>query len=179
MTFGIKPETPKYMWWGARAIYESNHDRLTGKDFDRQGPYAFALLWDRQQIEGGTDEEKRAFETWINKKGLPALRKLVKAGCKSRAGFSPDTDREIGTELDGYVIVANPRRSFGYLYIGIYPVKDAENQTSMECPSCSSTRGRRPSGECIDCGGAEKTKEDSNGNSSEKEVARADRGSAR
>jgi cytoskeleton bundling-enhancing protein CbeA and related proteins len=152
--FGIKPETPKHIWWGARAIYKRNTNERTS----RKEPHTIELLWDRQQMEGGTDEERKKFSEWVNKKGLPALRKKL-----AEAYLTPSDDKEIKIELGGYVIVANPRRSFGYLYIGIYPSKDAENQTSMDCPSCGSTRGRRPSGECIDCGGAEQSKEDSHG----------------
>jgi hypothetical protein len=123
--FGIKPETPKTIWWGARALYERNHDPLTGKDYDRRGRFTFALLWDRQQIEGGTPEEREAFSYWIDKKAMPALRKLVKAECRTRDGLAPDSDREIAVELEGYRIVASPRRSYGYLYIGIHPIADA------------------------------------------------------
>ena len=156
MEFGIKSETSKSLWWGARAIYERNYDRLTGKDYDRQGRYTFSLVWDRQQMVGGTDDEKKAFETWINKKGLPALRKAVKVECKSRKGFAPDDESTITIELDGYQIAASPRQSCGYLFIGIWPLADAPTE-HPECPSCSSTRGQRPSGECLDCGGAERS----------------------
>lgn len=120
MGFGIKPETPKAICWGARALYEKNYDPRTGKNYDRRGPYTFALLWDRQQIEGGTEKEQKAFLRWINKKGLPALQRVLRKDYPA-----PNDRREVSLELDGYRVVANPMASHGYLYIGIYPLADA------------------------------------------------------
>jgi hypothetical protein len=116
--FGIKPNTPKHIWWGARALYKGNF--FQGKKLDtRQGAYVFELLRDRQQMIGGTEKERAKFEKWINKKGLPALRKLVK-----KLSIMPSEAQEILFELDGYLVVANPKKSHGYLFIGIHPIVD-------------------------------------------------------
>jgi len=92
-------------WWGARAIY-----RGIG------GSY-FELVWDRQDSSGESGENGDLYELefWLDTKGFPALRKLLREECPAS-----DEDREVRFSSEGYVIVANPRKSFGYLYIGCW-----------------------------------------------------------
>lgn len=88
--------------WGARAIFTHN---------DR-GP-SVELLWDRQDTKGGTDGERRALRAFVNDKGMAALRDV----CKN---VYPDQHKGIRIEVGDYVIEANPRESYGYLYICVY-----------------------------------------------------------
>jgi len=93
--------------WGARAIFRDG-----GVD----------CLWDRQGVYGGTDEERKALCEWINNKGMPMMRHLAKSLSAS------DNVEEI-VEGDGYRMKANPRRSYGYLYLCAYPCAEATGPT--------------------------------------------------
>lgn len=96
--FGLKPNPNVKCWWGARAIYQDCH---------------IDILWDRQQMTGGTEEERKELSKWIDAVGLPELRKAVKMD-----HLSGGDDFLVVPEVSGnYFIMANPRKSFGYLYI--------------------------------------------------------------
>lgn len=102
--FGRKiPEGVDGATWGARAIYDS---RCT-----------IDLVPDRQQCSDGTEAERETLVAWINRVGLPEMRKRVKAAhleTNSREVFSFDRD--------GYHIEACPQGSYGYLYLGAWKV---------------------------------------------------------
>lgn len=101
------PEGTK-LAWGARAIYK----------LDRKASLTF--MHDRQQMNGGTDGERKAFAAWINHDGLPALRaKLVENYVDTR---SSDT---VTIASDGYALAASPRGSCGYLYITAWKVPES------------------------------------------------------
>jgi hypothetical protein len=92
------------VWWGARAIY----DERTG-DID--------LLWNRMGWNGlpeGAEPPPRLVK-WLDSKGLPKLRAIMK---KSRVGRDENFDTLVETK--DFFLVANPRKSFGYLYIGAW-----------------------------------------------------------
>lgn len=91
--------------WGARAIYKA--------------PTSIDLLWDRQSMDG-PEEDQEKLSVWINKKGLKGLKVLLK---KNYLGG--DEMREVEFRDGGYVIRANPRASYGYLYIGAWPEPEA------------------------------------------------------
>jgi hypothetical protein len=95
--FGIRTEDKFKAWWGARAIF-------TNRFVD--------LLHDRQSWEG-EEKEKKALEKWLNKTGLPKIRKLA-------SSLDTRDHEEVRFEDDKHVIVANPRASYGYLYIGAW-----------------------------------------------------------
>ena len=97
--FGIQTADQKMAWWGARAIF-------TNRVID--------LLPDRMNTEGEEAEIEKLCK-WLNKTGLAKLRKLVKS-----EGIWPEDNRQVRYEDDKYVIVANPRESCGYLYIGAW-----------------------------------------------------------
>lgn len=110
MPWGLKPkegEAKDGISWGARAIYDN-------------GASSFDILWDRQDWHGLPLGHMPPPEMvkWINEVGLPALRKLVK---RERLGQDENLDLEL--HKDGWTMVCNPKRSFGYLYIGAW--KDA------------------------------------------------------
>lgn len=97
--FGYKiPQTDLPAWWGARAILR-NH--------------CIDFLRDRQQMLGTDENAKMALALWLDDVGIPALQKIVE-----EEHIRTDEEREIRFEKDGYYIEANPRKSFGYLYIG-------------------------------------------------------------
>lgn len=132
MEFGIKPPTGKHIRWSARAIFER------GNRADPLSLMRIDIVWDRQQMEGGTEQEREAFNQWIQVKGLPLLRKLVKLD-----RLEPSENREISLELDGYRLVADPKRSHGYLYIGAWPIEDRTSALAPvyppgwpKCPAC-------------------------------------------
>ncbi len=111
--------------WGARAIYTENHHYFrtayTKAGKLRKHPpedmFRIDIPWDRQDFIGPADERK-ALSTWINKVGLPLLRKA----CQNEQWSPPDGEREVRIGQDGYTLVANPRKSHGYLYIAAYKV---------------------------------------------------------
>jgi hypothetical protein len=103
LEWGISPEREVGIAWGARAIYKG------GSDID--------LVWDRMGMQGGTEEQRKAFGKFLDKKGLPALKKLLKSQY-----LSTRDDKSVHLQLDGWFITANPRGSCGYLYIGAWPV---------------------------------------------------------
>jgi cytoskeleton bundling-enhancing protein CbeA-like protein len=86
--------------WGARAIYKA--------------PTGIELLWDRQSIDGLV-EERKELSGWINSKGLPGLKKLLK-----KTYLDGSENHEVEFKEDGYTIKANPRASYGYLYLGAW-----------------------------------------------------------
>ena len=104
MEFGINPKnrgaTP-IAWWGARTIYNA---------FD----YTFDILWDRKQTIG---ENAEPLWKWLDEWGLPTLRKELE-----RLHVQANDEEDIVVESHGYKLVANPNRSYGYLYIGAWPI---------------------------------------------------------
>jgi cytoskeleton bundling-enhancing protein CbeA-like protein len=126
--WGLTPSPRAVVAWGARAIYKfgwrtervrrkvpkSNppryrfvEKRTTGADID--------LLWDRQSMVGGTDKEREQLKNWLNKKGLKKLKKE----CEKRY-LSTSADETVQVRDGNFMIMANPRASYGYLYIGAW-----------------------------------------------------------
>jgi hypothetical protein len=103
--FGYR--TPEFgneyaQFWGARAIYNSR-------------TYSIDLLFDRQSsdLPGYVGNAEPDLQKWVNKIALPWLRKEVK-----KTGLSGDESRELVFKDGRYELRANPKSSFGYLYIG-------------------------------------------------------------
>lgn len=116
MAFGIKCPVVDYNgpWWGGRAI------------FDRSGN--FDLPVDRQEMEGGTEEEEENMTVWLINIGFPHLRKVIK-----EKGLFQNEDRRVVISRDGFTLVANPNKSFGYLYLGCW-VGETEPDQSITGP---------------------------------------------
>lgn len=104
LSWGLDPDRECVACWGARAIYEK-----TGGFID--------LLWDRKSSDGPEHEKKRLYN-WLDAEGLPLLRALVKSEM-----LQPDERRMLVIERPGFRLIANPNRSFGYLYIGAMTLK--------------------------------------------------------
>jgi len=125
--------------WGARAIYKL--ERYETK-FKRGGKFvqrskldaSIDILWDRQGFaafaEDGTPISTDArdkqdnpvtapdvlkLQKWINKKGMAKLR----AACVKQY-LSGDSADVVTIEEGLFTLVASPRRSYGYLYIGAW-----------------------------------------------------------
>ena len=105
--WGIKAPEGVATHWGARAIYKA--------------PTGIDLLWDRQSMDG-LQADREALSKWINKTGLPGLKKLLK-----KEYLASDEMREVEFREGGYVIKANPRSSHGYLYLGAWPERKDAN----------------------------------------------------
>jgi hypothetical protein len=104
-TWGLKPEKELPYCWGARTIFRP--------------PTDIDILWDRQQMVGGTEEERKKLSDWLNKKGIAALKKHLK---KHYLGGA-DSHTETVTDMKaGFFIAANPQRSYGYLYLCAGPI---------------------------------------------------------
>lgn len=110
--------------WGARAILKNDWEkkpvRKKGRvvGYDQTLKVRFELLSDRSQYRGPDIDapEAKAFFRWLDEHGIPDLAKAV-----DEAGLGLDEDRPVtvGKTGDGpkYTVLANPRRSYGYLYI--------------------------------------------------------------
>ena len=95
--------------WSARAIYKSADFRGDGR-----GNYGPIIDIDQQGFTG-EDRSIKALEAWLNTRGLNALRARLKLDYLDVAAR-----REVRVERGGYVIVANPNASYGYLYLGAW-----------------------------------------------------------
>ena len=126
--WGLPPDNYAVVAWGARAIYKfgSRQERVqrkvpksdppryktvnktvTGADID--------LLWDRQSMVGGTEKEREQLKNWLNKKGM----KLLKKECAAER-LMGDCETTVWVRDGKFTLYANPRRSYGYLYIGAW-----------------------------------------------------------
>jgi len=104
--FGLRPnvEPVPDLYWGARAIFKN--------------PDCLDIVHDRQQFNNYASSFRKPREdlwAWAQEKGVPRLRKeLVKQSVSTR-------DACLVTVLDSnYTIIADPRKSAGYLYIGAW-----------------------------------------------------------
>lgn len=84
--------------WGARTIL-------------RQG--SVDVVWDRQQLDAPDEKNFKAFTKWIDKKGLPWLRKEA----KNIWGNSSDTH---AFDDGPFHLRANAQASYGYLYVAAW-----------------------------------------------------------
>lgn len=107
MPWGINPPVAKPIAWGARAIF-----RRTTHTADLD------YVWDRQEMVGGTEEERQAFVQWINKEAIPRIRTELMA-----SDIYPRDATQVELPWKGFMIVFSPKQSCGYLYIGIWPME--------------------------------------------------------
>ena len=106
--------------WGARAIYKNSagRDQRTG----RKIPPEIDLLWDRQEFKHDSLDQVavkacKRLQKWINTKGIKRLRRECMARC-----ITGDC-AEVVEIVDGdFMLIASPRASYGYLYIGAWVV---------------------------------------------------------
>jgi len=124
--WGLHPSADARFHWGARAIL-------------RDG--VIDLVWDRQGVEGAAaDHERTALAAWLNEKAMPWMRAYAKHGEDFPSG---DEDREVSVSGDGYKLRANPRSSYGYLYMSAEPCASASHATPTYPIPKSAKRTRR------------------------------------
>lgn len=103
--------------WGARAIYSGRQIDLL---HDRQSWYVDGFSIDDNDPSstryGARQQAMKPLMSWINKVGLPFLRKESKT-------LDPDESRVVSRDDGLFHIEASPQRSFGYLYIGAWQLK--------------------------------------------------------
>ena len=104
------------VWWGARAIYKGREIDLLG---DRMGTYDLLPSPTNTEIIG-------RLHLWLDTKGMPALRSLL---LHSPEPLHPHENREVDVRGDGFILRANPRRSYGYLYMAAYACPEATDPT--------------------------------------------------
>jgi hypothetical protein len=121
--FGIRPpDGITGAAWGARAIYRLRRERVyrngrPAKNGAQRTVAEVDLVWDRQSWQGGSNTDRNRLKSWVNKHGLPALRREC-----AKQYITGDCAEVVTIERDGYVITASPRESYGYLYIGAWKV---------------------------------------------------------
>ncbi len=104
--WGLAPVEGTRYHWSARAIYPVD------------------LLWDRMAVEGdASEDERKALGRWLDDQALPYLRATV------TEFLGQGDDMEIRASGDGFTLRANPRRSFGYLYLSAAPDPSATGPT--------------------------------------------------
>jgi hypothetical protein len=113
--------------WGARAILRNEQirkpvrrkGRVVGHDYSTK--VTFELVPDRANYRGPDDDGMRAFFKWLNTDGLKALAKTID---EASLGLDEDRTLTVGRSGDGpsYTLNANPRKSYGYLYIVAWEV---------------------------------------------------------
>ena len=105
--FGIAPGSAKPLAYGARAIFKRDPK-----------PY-IDYVWDRQQLVGGTEEERKAFAAWMKRADFERIvREMV-----AEHDLYPSDAAQVVRFVDGIEIQISPKKSFGYLYIGAWPTE--------------------------------------------------------
>lgn len=102
--WGLVPHQNVSFWWGARVIFNP--------------PDILDIVPDRQQIQGGTTEDRDKLVSWINSVGIRKLRDELAKQCISG---SEDKLIAIDDKTAGFMMMANPKQSYGYLYISAMP----------------------------------------------------------
>ena len=113
MAWGLPAPPGVTTSWGARAIYRA--------------PDSLDLLWAHQEMRGEDTEAINALSRWLNKTGLRELRRHLK-----KHYLDSDEDREERLERGGYVIIANPRKSYGYLYLCAWRLPDVVRSEAVD-----------------------------------------------
>jgi len=100
--YGLRSLGGRSCWWGARAIWRG------GRSID--------IPETHQQTIGGTKAERDALASWVTAKGLALLLDQIELAGLSRS------DHRLVMICDGsYCIMADPKGSSGFLYMGAGP----------------------------------------------------------
>ena len=114
--WGLPPYPGASTCWGARAIYKRCEIDLLG---DRTGTYDLSP----DQL---SSERIGPLLLWLDTKALPALRALL---IHSPDAPGSSENREVDVRGDGYILRANPRGSYGYLYMVAHACPEATDPT--------------------------------------------------
>ncbi len=121
--FGIRPPEDMPIAWGARLIFERGHmgsPSTSRSQRDRDEGIRLQCLPDRVSLReppAGVAEllMSRMFKEWIERNALQEFKALV-----SSTGLYPEEDRPVQVEKAGMLLSANPKKSYGYLYVGVW-----------------------------------------------------------
>jgi hypothetical protein len=106
--------------WGLHASFGARYH------WSARAIYPVDLVWDRMSVEGeASPEERKALGAWLDNQALPYLRSIAN-GSELPA---QSEDLEIRVSGDGYTLRANPRGSYGYLYMSAAPDPSATGPT--------------------------------------------------
>lgn len=123
--------------WGARAILSRNRVQLKTKVVYKT---RLELLWDRQSFLG-TEDGKKEFSEYLNKKPLKKFIKDVESG---KLELSPDWNAPTQLVYDGVRFYCTTSDESGYLYITAVPDNCDKcckpNNLFRESNYCSSCR---------------------------------------
>lgn len=127
------PEVPATCAWGARYIFKRHWtgDRSVVQPY-RSGPrkgkmhrviklgtfeLELDLPDDRQGWSASHKDIRHELANWFNTVGIDTLKKHL-----DDAAIEPSGNEIVEFEKDGYHVMASPRASHGYLYVGCYKV---------------------------------------------------------
>jgi hypothetical protein len=113
--WGIAPPDEATLCFGARAIYKLTTRTANKRTGRVETTATIELLHDRSDLVGGSEKERRVFVRWLNRVGFKHLRKE----CERRF-VDPRGHKLVTIPGDDFTIVADPRASYGYLYIGAW-----------------------------------------------------------
>lgn len=108
------PEARATAAWGARAIYSLPRSRRRTRGTRVKPEAEIDLLWDRKAAVGDDAKLKKLCD-WLDRKGL----KLLRQRCMAEY-LTTDSDDTITVTDGAFTLVASPRASYGYLYIGAW-----------------------------------------------------------
>jgi hypothetical protein len=127
--FGVTPVRS----WGARAILrvqvEKKPVRVKGRirGYDLRSTPVIEFVPDRSQYRGPDREapgpEAKAFFKWIDKKAMPRLRKDA-----DKLGLALNDELTLRVDEGPFHLRANPKKSYGYLYICAWEGDDDAQQ---------------------------------------------------
>lgn len=117
--------------WGARAICASN-GRGLGHYLD--------VVHDRTKAVGADEHaaDYDALSRWLAATGLKELRRRV----ADDDAFLTDPRSDAVTEIrsDGFVLMASPRSSYGYIYIAAWPEPRPAEEPAARPPAAAESR---------------------------------------
>lgn len=118
------------LYWGARAIYRTDG-----------GVYSVECLWDRQSWSDQDADEataeanapaRKVISDWFNARGKALLTQM----CKVQHIASGD-DYVVNVHERGFHIIANPKKSYGYLYLAVWK----DDHVPEETPAAPDDQG--------------------------------------
>ena len=98
LKWGLQPDRPCVVAWGARAVWEPGG--------------GIQVFYDRQDVQPRTTGQADTLCAWLLSFGFAGLKSKL-AECR----VQPDEDDTIVVSDVHFRLIANPRRSHGYLYL--------------------------------------------------------------
>lgn len=108
LSWGLSMDMQCRCCYGARAIYDTSHN--------------IDLLYDRQSYIGEQDDWTK-ISRWLNKKAMKSMRKYFRTN-----NIQTSASHEWRMDDGDLHIMANPKGSYGYMYIVAWMDKQTENK---------------------------------------------------